>query len=250
MISVDAYILTILLTLLLSLLAMAALSRAVSLRVQAIIYYLTGSGDLASIGIFLLLLPGVFLHEGAHWLTARLLGLRAGKFRVWPTKQGAYIGLGSVSVERADIWRESLVGVAPLVVGNLVLAWIGWRVFATPTLLATLTAGNLAAAVSSFGAGLHTSDGLAWAYAIFAIGNSMMPSASDREPFKPVLLYALFATVIYVIVGLPLTLLGQLLGWIAPAIEISVGALIFLIVLDGLVWLTLWPIEWLLRRGR
>lgn len=250
MTTVDAYTLTIFLALLLSLLAMAALSRAVSLRVQAIIYYLTGSGDLASIGIFLLLLPGVFLHEGAHWLAARLLGLRAGKFRVWPTKQGAYIGLGSVSVERADIWRESLVGVAPLVAGNLVLALIGWQVFATPTLLTALAAGELAAAFNSFGSGVRTSDGLAWAYAIFAIGNSMMPSASDREPLKPVLLYAFFAALIYGIVGLPLTLLEQLLGWIAPAIEISVGALVFLIVLDGLVWLTLWPIEWLLRRGR
>lgn len=250
MTTVDAYTLTILLTLLLSLLAMATLSRAVSLRVQAIIYYLTGSGDLASIGIFLLLLPGVFLHEGAHWLAARLLGLRAGKFRVWPTKHGAYIGLGSVSVERADIWRESLVGVAPLVAGNLLLALIGWQVFATPTLLAALAAGELTAALSSFGAGLRTSDGLAWAYAIFAVGNSMMPSASDREPFKPVLLYVAFAALIYGIVGLPLALFGQLLGWLAPAIEISVGALMFLIVLDGLVWLALWPIEWLLRRGR
>jgi hypothetical protein len=180
---------------------MAALSRAVSLRVQAIIYYLTGSSDLASVGIFLLLLPGVFLHEGAHWLAAQLLGLRTGKFRVWPSKQGDYIGLGSVSVERADIWRESLVGVAPLVAGNLVLALIGWRVFTTPTLLAALSAGELAAAIGSFWAGLRTSDGLAWAYAVFAVGNSMMPSASDREPFKPVLLYTFFAAVIYMSSG-------------------------------------------------
>jgi len=246
----DAYTLTILIALLLSLLALAALSRAVSLRVQAVIYYLTGSGDLASVGIFLLLLPGVFLHEGAHWLAARLLGLRTGKFRVWPTKQGAYIGLGSVSVERADIWRESLVGIAPLVAGNLVLALIGWRVFATPTLLAALTAGELAAALSSFWQGLRTSDGLAWAYAVFAIGNSMMPSASDREPFQPVLLYTFFAALIYVVVGLPLAPITHLLGWIAPAIEISVGALIFLILLDGLVWVALWPLMWVLRRGR
>ena len=51
MTTVDAYTLTILTTLLLSLLAMAALSRAVSLRVQAVIYYLTGSGDLASVAV-------------------------------------------------------------------------------------------------------------------------------------------------------------------------------------------------------
>jgi hypothetical protein len=44
--------------------------------------------------------------------------------------------------------------------------------------------------------------------------------------------------------------MAQLLGWIAPAIEISVGALIFLMVLDGLVWMALWPLVWVLERRR
>ncbi len=246
----ETHTLIILGLLLLTLLALAALSRLVSLRVQAVVYYLTGSGDLASVFIFLLLLPGVFLHEGAHWLAARTLGLRTGKFRVWPSKQGAYLGLGSVSVERADIWRESLVGIAPLVAGNLVLALIGWAVFATPALLAALAAGDLAAAATNFLAALRTADGLVWAYAIFVVGNSMMPSASDREPFKPVLLYTLFAALIYVVVGLPLAPMTLLLGWLAPAIEITVGALLFLLALDGLALAALWPVEWVLSRGR
>ncbi|MBK8796434.1 MAG: hypothetical protein IPM07_08715 [Anaerolineales bacterium] len=78
----------------------------------------------------------------------------------------------------------------------------------------------------------------------------MMPSASDREPFKPVLLYTIFAALIYVVVGLPLEPMTMLLGWIAPAIEITVGALIFLLVLDGLLLAVLWPLEGLLRRQR
>ncbi|MFZ1772000.1 MAG: hypothetical protein WAU00_22505 [Caldilinea sp.] len=250
MTTLDIHTLTILSLLLLSLLALAGLSRLVSLRVQAVTYYVTGSGDLASVVIFLLLLPGVFLHEGAHWLTARAVGLRTGKFRVWPSKRGNYIGLGSVSVERADIWRESLVGIAPLLAGNAVLALIGWRVFATPALLGVLATGELAAVVGSFFDALRTADGLVWAYAVFAVGNSMMPSASDREPFKPVLLYTIFAALIYVVVGLPLEPMTMLLGWIAPAIEITVGALIFLLVLDGLLLAVLWPLEGLLRRQR
>lgn len=243
----DTQTLAILLLLLLSLSMLAWLSRQVSLRVQAVTYFLTGWADLANVMIFLLLLPGVILHESSHWLAARALGLRTGKFRVWPTKQGAYIGLGSVSVERADIWRESIVGIAPLLAGNLVLALIGWQVFATPALLDALAAAQPATAIASFFTALRTADGLVWAYLIFTVGNSMMPSSSDREPFKPVLLYTAFAALVYAVIGLPLEPITHLLGWVAPAFEIAIGALLFLIVLDGLILVLLWPLEVLLR---
>lgn len=239
-----------LLALAISLLVLSWLSRQVSLGVQAVTYYLTGSADLASVIIFLVLLPGVLLHESAHWLAARAVGLRTGKFRVWPTKQGDYIGLGSVSVERSDIWRESIVGVAPLVAGNFVIALIGWRIFATPELLAALEAGRLLDTVGLFFDALGTADGLVWAYVLFTIGNSMMPSASDREPFKPVLIYTAFAALIYIVVGLPLAPVTFLLGWTVPMFEIAIGALVFLIVLDLLIWAVLLLLEIPLRLAR
>jgi hypothetical protein len=244
----ETQTLSILLLLVLSLLTLAWLSRLVSLRVQAVTYYLTGSGDMTNVIIFLVLLPGVLLHESAHWLMARLVGLRTGKFRVWPNKQGNYIGLGSVSVERADVWRDSLVGVAPLILGNLVIALIGWRVFATPAMLDALANVRPVDAVIVFLEGMRTADGLVWSYILFTVGNSMMPSSSDRESFKPVLLYSMLAAIVYIGVGLPVTPVTHLLGWVAPAIEIAVGALLFLIVLDLLVLAALWPVEWLLRR--
>ena len=64
------------------------------------------------------------------------------------------------------------------------------------------------------------------------------------------LLYTLFAALIYVVVGLPLAPMTLLLGWLAPAIEITVGALLFLLALDGLALAALWPVEWVLSRGR
>ncbi len=244
----DTKTLTTLILLFLSLSVLAWMSRQVSLRVQGVTLYLTGWVDLADVMIFLLLLPGVFVHEGSHWLAARMLGLRTGKFRVWPVKQGAYIGLGSVSVERSDIWRESLVGMAPLLAGNVVLAIVGWQVFATPALLEALAAGQFARVTTTFFGALRTADGLLWAYVIFTVGNSMLPSSSDREPVKPVLIYTAFAALVYVVIGLPLEPITQLLGWVAPAFEIAIGAQFFLIVLDGLILAFLWPLEVLLRQ--
>lgn len=244
----ELHVLTLLTVLLGSLLALSWLSRLVSLRVQGVIFYLTGWGDLASVIIFLMLLPGVILHEAAHWLAARMLGLRVSKLRIWPRKQGNYLGLGSVSMQRADIWRESLVGIAPLLLGNAVIAWIGWQVFATPALLEALAAGHLLRAAATFLTSLRTVDGLLWAYALFAIGNSMMPSSSDREPLKPALLYTALVASIYVGVGLPLEPVRLLLAWIGPFIEITVGALVFLILVDVFVLLGLWPLERLFRK--
>ena len=81
---------------------LAWFSRQISLHIQFPFYALTRSQNSATLAIFLFFLPGVFVHEAAHWGVARLLGLKTGKFRVWPKRQGKYIGLGSVSVESRD----------------------------------------------------------------------------------------------------------------------------------------------------
>ena len=81
-----------------AMLCLAWLSRQLSVRTQLVVYFATGSLDLATLAIFLLLLPGVFVHELSHWVAAKLLGLRTSKFRVWPKRHKDRIGLGSVSV--------------------------------------------------------------------------------------------------------------------------------------------------------
>src|SRR3954447_1235292 len=96
------------------LLLLAWFSRQISLNIQLPFYTVTRSQNSATLAIFLLFLPGVFIHESAHWTMAHLLRLKTSKFRVWPRRQGKYIGLGSVSVESGDPIRDSLVGVAPL----------------------------------------------------------------------------------------------------------------------------------------
>ena len=53
-------------------------------ELQAVLLLLTRSSQL-SIGIFsLILFPGVVLHEGSHYFTARLLGVKTGRFSFIP----------------------------------------------------------------------------------------------------------------------------------------------------------------------
>ena len=248
MLFVDA--LPTLLLLAFALLLLAWLSGQLSIRTQLVIYHLTGSLDLATVAIFLLLLPGVFVHELSHWVTAKLLGLHPSRFRVWPKRHKHGLGLGSVHVRSGGTWRDSAVGMAPLIAGSILLAVVGSYVFAADLLLSQLEQGRLIDVLGAFFDALARPDGLVWAYALFVIGNSMMPSRSDRQPLRLLLIYVALAALVYIVVGLPIDPITALLGWLIPAIQLLVGALLFVIILDVFVVAGLFLLEAILARLR
>jgi len=226
--------------LVLSFLLLAWLSRRISLYVQTLTYYLTRSVDLATVILFLLLLPGIIIHEAAHWLTARLLGLKTGKFRVWPKAQGRQIRMGSVSVQRGNLWQDSLVGLAPLIFGSILIALIGQRVFFADQIAKAILQGEWIQGFHAFHNALGEADGALWAYLLFVIGNAMMPSESDREPLRSLSLYVVLAALIYIVVGLPLSPLTSALDWLLPTVQDLSSAFVFTIILDMLILLVLY----------
>jgi len=220
---------------LIALLLLAWLSGQLSMQIQTIFVLLTRNIDLTIVLLFLLLLPGIIIHEAAHWVAARLLGLKTGKFRVWPKKQGKYIGLGSVSVQRGNLWQETIVGMAPLLVGTILLALIGQHIFHLFHFSIALSGQQWVDSWRAFQQALQAPDGILWAYLLFAIANAMMPSASDREPVKPLLIYSAGAIILYLILGLPLTPFARILAWVAPLLQMVSQVLLFTIVLDLLI---------------
>jgi len=235
--------LPILIGLILAFLTLAWVNRQISLYIQRLFYAVTRSLNLAILALFLFLLPGIFLHEAAHWATARLLGLKTGKFRVWPKPQGRYIGLGSVSVQRGQLWQDSLVGLAPLIVGSILIALIGQQIFFAYQISASLVQGHIIEGLRLFWGALGEPDGALWAYLLFAIGNAMMPSASDREPLLPLLLYTGLAALIYALIGLPLSPLASALTWLIPTLEDLTSAFVFTVALDVIILLVLYGLE-------
>lgn len=230
------------------LLVLAWFSQQISLHIQFPFYKVTRSQNSATLAIFLLFLPGVLIHESAHWTVARLLGLKTGKFRVWPKRQGKYIGLGSVSVESKDPIRDSLVGIAPLVVGIVLVTIIGRIIFDTPQVSTLLAEGNWFGAVIAFRQQLNRPSGLIWAYLLFTIANAMMPSASDREPLMPVLAYSALAIVAYIILGLPLQGAAAAMQWLTPTLSNLSSALLFVIALDIIILAVLYIVRLILSR--
>ena len=112
--------------LLLLLIPLLYLPRFLQHEIQAILLLITHQPEI-SIALFsLLFLPGVLLHETSHFLMARLLGVRTGRFSLIPKKVGTgRLQLGYVETESTDFIRDALIGAAPLLAGCIFIALVG-----------------------------------------------------------------------------------------------------------------------------
>lgn len=163
------------------------LQRWIHRHLRGLALLLTGREGWAIALYALVLFPGVLLHEFSHWLTAGLLGVRTGKFSVWPKVQpDGSLQLGYVEYYKTKSLgpiRESLIGAAPLLWGITAILLISRLVFDVPSLvgsaeLQSLSWQNL---ILGFQNIFKTADSMLWLYLLFTISNAMMPSASDRR---------------------------------------------------------------------
>lgn len=222
--------------------AMLFLQHWLQQHIQGATFAVTGNPGCAVRALFLLLLPGVLLHEFSHWVVANLLGVRTGKISIGLGKMrgNKHFSLGSVTVERTDPLRESLIGVAPFVSGLFAIwllmgAWFDlWAPHDPILVFETIWA--------------QLRDPLTWVvlYLVFAVSTSMIPSASDREPWGVII--AIFAGV---------GALALILGWV-PRVSpemLEFGqqflyTLIFLfgiiVIVNGALALVIFIFEWVL----
>ena len=216
------------------------LSWRIGLLIQEIVYQITGSQDMAMVILFLIYLPGILIHEASHWLVARLLGLKTSKFRVWPKYNRNNIGLGSVTVASGGAVYDSLVGLAPLLVGSALIVLIGEQVFDTQTLAFAWRTGRLLDGLTFVVDGLaHRPDSLLWSYLLFAIANAMMPSASDRAPLKSLGIYVVLIGALFVLVDQSGRNLRLLLNFLFGPIQLLTGAFLLVAAIDLAIFLFL-----------
>lgn len=110
--------------------------------------------------ISLLLLPGVVIHEMAHYLFSIFLFVPVGDMEFLPQKREGELKLGSVAIGQTDPVRRFLIGVAPIIFGTAV-------VFGLFNFLAV---GEASIWVK-----------LILFYVLFTIGNTMFSSKKDME---------------------------------------------------------------------
>ena len=209
-------------------------------HIQAFALALTGNPGCAIRLLFYLLLPGVLLHEASHYVVAKLLLVRTNGITIGlRNSRKKQVSLGSVNIDRTDPIRESVIGVAPFVVG-LTAIWliVGWGFSIWPN--SGLTLAQMIERVRDYGY-----DWTTWLdlYLVFAVSTAMIPSESDREPWGPVItIFGLGVAVLFLLGWTPrvpqdfVALARQLLDALTFALGIAV-------VVNGAVAIMLWILE-------
>lgn len=200
---------------LLGFLMVLLLTRWITHHLQGLMFLLGADEEIIMYLQFVLLFPGILVHEFAHWLTAKLLGVRTLGFSVWPKrKTKSKVQYGAVRIAQTDIVRGSLIGLAPMVVASLLIIAIGRYALGTEALRQSVASGQWGQVWAALSRSVRSADFWLWMYLVFAISNTMFPSASDREAWKPLLIY-----------GGIVAVLAYLVGWKPPldSVQAAVG---------------------------
>jgi len=190
-------------------------------EVQLFFLVITRNPKLAILLFSLVFLPGVFLHELSHYVTAKLLRVRTGRFSILPRDKGdGTLQLGFVEIAATDPIRESIIGAAPLLAGSVFVAFAGISYLGLDDIWAALVQQGLGAGIGELFALFKQPDVWLWLYLALAVSSTMFPSSSDRRPMTKLLI----GLVLLLTVGLLLGAGYWLLNMVGPGISRTLGA--------------------------
>ena len=169
-------------------LVMLALNRWITYHVNGIGLLISANSMVATWLYFILFLPGILVHEVSHYVVALAIRADPTRLRLWPEVKGGRVVLGAVEIRNSDPFKHSLVGVAPLVMGSLVV-WLVAQRLQFDRLGTSLMIGNMDFVFRAISESLSTPDFWLWLYFLFAVGNVMLPSPADRTYWTPILAF-------------------------------------------------------------
>jgi hypothetical protein len=176
------------------------LTQWITKHVQGVGYLITGDGQVALYLYYLLIFPGILIHELSHAVAALLMGVKVRRMSLGIKRKrgGSQVALGSVEIAATGPFRASLIGLAPFVAGCAAILIIGGRVFGfwlpAPFSFARFWQElQTVSQVPDFGL---------WVYLVFAIGNAMLPSAADRRAWGTALIFLLIVGIVAYLTGI------------------------------------------------
>jgi hypothetical protein len=169
-----------------TLLPLAFLQRLLHRELQAVFLILSRSREFTITLFSIIFLPGVLLHEFSHYFVAVLLGVEAASFSLVPRMlPEGRLQLGYVETAKTDIVRDSLIGVAPLIAGGLVVAYLAVTRLDLLPLWDVLRNGQFNLVWLGITLLPQIRDFPLWFYLVFTISSTMLPSRSDQHAWLP-----------------------------------------------------------------
>ena len=208
------------------------LQRLLHREIQAVFLIITRDVRF-TMGIFsMLFLPGVFLHELSHFLMAKILGVRTGKFSIFPQSlPDGRLQLGYVETAKSDVIRDSLIGAAPLIVGTIFVAFVAIYRLEMRVLWDAFRNGQLDLFWMGIRALPQVNDFYVWFYLVFAVSSTMLPSQSDRHAWLELVIYIGVLLVIVLFFGAG----PWMLSTVAPRISNFLSSVAVIFGLSGFV---------------
>lgn len=232
------------------LLGLAVLQRRVHFEFQAIFLLFTKRIDLSILLFSIVFLPGVLLHEISHFLTAKLLRVPTGRFSVLPRPlPEGKLQLGYVETYKTDVFRDALIGIAPLLTGMTVIALISYFQFEIIPSTDTIKIASMNINMDTFFRVYNQSDFWLWFYFIFVISSTMYPSASDRRSWLPMFVLLFVILLVFILLGAGPWMVDVLIPGINQillglSIILGISALIHVVLL-----IPLWLIRLIITRA-
>ncbi len=221
------------------------LQRWLHAHIQGSALALTGNPGCAVRLLYYVLLPGIALHELSHYVAAKLLLVRTNGITIGIGRQRKkQVSLGSVNVAKSDPVRESLIGIAPFVVGIgaiWLIAGLGFGLWPHDG----LTLEEMLRRVQ-----LYAHDWTTWldVYLIFAVSTAMIPSDSDREPWGPVITVFGLAVIVLFILGWTPRVPVEWVTFARRLLDALTFALGIAVIVNGAIAILLWIFERMVER--
>lgn len=227
------------------LLPLVFLQRFLHREIQLVFFLLTRNKPLTIALFSMVFFPGVFLHELSHFLMAKILGVRTGKFSIIPQAlESGQLMLGYVETERSDILRDSLIGLAPIITGTLFVAYAGVAQLRLDALWHVLSNGQVELFWMGLGLLPTVPDFFLWFYLTFAVSSTMLPSETDRHAWLPLGLWIGALLAIALLAGAGAWMLNHL----APIFDPLLRSVALLFALSNIVHVMLWIPLYAVRR--
>lgn len=145
----------------------------------SLLYRVTKNVKATTYIVAILFFPGVVIHELSHAFMAGALMVPVGEMEFLPVMTEHGIKLGSVKFAKTDPIRRALIGMAPILVGTILLVGILYYYFSYI---------------------LSQADAPLWLHAIivyvlFEVGNTMFSSRKDVEGLAPIIIIVILLAV-------------------------------------------------------
>ncbi len=210
-------------------------------EIVGLFFLLTRKLNVALVIFSIIFFPGVLIHELSHWVMARILGVRTGKIWLIPerTPEGN-LRMGYVETQKADLIRDALIGVAPLLVCGLFVGYAGLSKLNLDVIWLGMSAGQVEQIGDLLRMVYGQPDFWLWFYLIFVVSSMMLPSESDRQAWMPMFVFALLLVGVALVAGAGGWMLANLAPWVnrlfaASAAVFGISVLVHLLLLVPVV---------------